>query len=1277
MDTGIFHLAEKMIAASGEIQEEYDVQLVRKVIKLTIKHKELVNKLLDTSDQCKDIINVVLSSTNTILDLMQKIIKSNTEELNLLLKITELTNKEWELLRKFVYLCNEDRYFVCKFMGWYLNGEGFGFPCSCSTLREDDCLHPTEGPVRLRHNLSRKKTNKTVSCEETKNDNPVIAVGENLGIVSRDLNEEVDAQMSGKEDSINTSKMHVSSLIIKNKINSVSVKSCCVKLEPLSLKTAVEKEKTDPDNSTQEKVSFPSHPENVELNSGNLTAVSDDKPRKVPAHLAVKEAMKITDAHNSFLTVEDSTKSVSEKRCVVQPEIESECDKSNDHKQECLSTQKKLRKCKITAIDNSMKKETSVSSENVESSFVNLNIMSEDETEKGDAHLSGKENKKIISKTCNSRVTTRKNSCSVPEKEYSVQAETENECVRSNNEQECIPLQSKLRSCKRAVLDNRTTDDISLLHNTKVSNKARICQEVKHNDVNCYIPFESECVELNDYGQEYLSPQTELRERKTTVTGNSTEKEVFFSSENVKTNCESLKITSEDKLEKTDAHLSGKKNKKKISNTCKSFVTRKNANSLSEKKCSVQAEIENESVRSDSEQETIQSKLRSRKKVTLDNETKKCISVPLQDMKVNNKAETCQEIKHSDVSCYDTFESKCRGEWSAIMGSSITEETDESPSNYKIFGPTDKVKSDVDIKYNRIKLCPSLKEMEFVTHGINTFTIATSMPRFLRAVEKKETSPVLVKKTHHFFTEARATYSSLEKYLARLKQNEKTKTHDKLSKCAFKMLQCMLRLQQSISQRQVKGGVNMNLIITDIIHVMDMVAEIVMVANEKFNTMPNEVLKDCCIQLDLEGHEPVGCATGMVYIPSDCELLESSTKVDQGSANCERVQDSAKGSQYFTDDDTKCLRNDIQVSVICEPTEFPADGPQVSLCHESMECSSSERQVPVSSEYTLCSGINNYSEKETITSDLSNSDTSSVIPVVQIKQEDTVLEQEITDLETSHSSVGPEESDICEETFTNYQDAIVKEEIKIEENPYFEDLNIRGEIEECSTLSMDRVDNEYQNTNMKELSTGFVCGEEMPDHSFSNDGYRHLQSMVPKINSQELMCSADGSLQNVENITERKVQFVKKLVFVGRTASETVKETGKLTHRMKPDSVKQIVVIPPRPFGAATEVMNEMDKVLGIHLPPFPLEQVGSLKWLQYTIAIDHPYSLATKEPYVTVCHICEICRKVFHSAYNVSKHLHAHFRNSAVACRYCGKRICSFELWTDHKQKCLKQCTK
>jgi hypothetical protein len=65
-----------------------------------------------------------------------------------------------------------------------------------------------------------------------------------------------------------------------------------------------------------------------------------------------------------------------------------------------------------------------------------------------------------------------------------------------------------------------------------------------------------------------------------------------------------------------------------------------------------------------------------------------------------------------------------------------------------------------------------------------------------------------------------------------LQQNEKIK-NKKLSECAFKMLQFMLKLQQSISQRHVKGGVNMNLIIMDITHVMDMVAEIIMVASKK------------------------------------------------------------------------------------------------------------------------------------------------------------------------------------------------------------------------------------------------------------------------------------------------------------------------------------------------------------------------------------------------------------------------------------------------------------
>jgi hypothetical protein len=47
------------------------------------------------------------------------------------------------------------------------------------------------------------------------------------------------------------------------------------------------------------------------------------------------------------------------------------------------------------------------------------------------------------------------------------------------------------------------------------------------------------------------------------------------------------------------------------------------------------------------------------------------------------------------------------------------------------------------------------------------------------------------------------------------------------------MLQFMLKLQQSFSLKHTKGGVDMKVIIMDITHVMDMVAEIIMVATEK------------------------------------------------------------------------------------------------------------------------------------------------------------------------------------------------------------------------------------------------------------------------------------------------------------------------------------------------------------------------------------------------------------------------------------------------------------
>lgn len=174
----------------------------------------------------------------------------------------------------------------------------------------------------------------------------------------------------------------------------------------------------------------------------------------------------------------------------------------------------------------------------------------------------------------------------------------------------------------------------------------------------------------------------------------------------------------------------------------------------------------------------------------------------------------------------------------------------------------------------------------------------------------------------------------------------------------------------------------------------------------------------------------------------------------------------------------------------------------------------------------------------------------------------------------------------------------MKEEVTIEEHPYFEDLNFGEEIKECSALNVDCVDSEYQNMNSEELSIAFVSSKEMPNHTYFSDGYRHLQHMLPEIKSQELTCSEEGSLQNVENMAERSTECVRKMVFVERTAGKIVKQAGNMRLRVTPDFLKQTGIVPRRPlFGAAAEVMNEMDKALGIHLPPFSLEQIGSLKW--------------------------------------------------------------------------------
>jgi hypothetical protein len=127
--------APHSVVESAEIRGEDDVTLISKVINLKSKQKELVSKVLGASDHCQDIIDMILSSTNTTLDFVQKILRANSEDLNLMRKITELNSKEWDLVRKVIHLCDGKRYFICKFMDWYLSDESLGFPCSCSGIK--------------------------------------------------------------------------------------------------------------------------------------------------------------------------------------------------------------------------------------------------------------------------------------------------------------------------------------------------------------------------------------------------------------------------------------------------------------------------------------------------------------------------------------------------------------------------------------------------------------------------------------------------------------------------------------------------------------------------------------------------------------------------------------------------------------------------------------------------------------------------------------------------------------------------------------------------------------------------------------------------------------------------------------------------------------------------------------------------------------------------------------------------------------------------------------
>ena len=159
------------VVQNAEIHEEADMTLILKVINLKSKQKELVNKVLDASDQCQEVIDMILSSTNAMLDLVQKIIRTNIQDLNSLRKVTELNNTELDLFRKVIHLCDGKKYFIYKFMDWYLNDKSLDFPCSCSGVKGVE-LVGEDGPYKeKKHNDTVRQIHSVVSSYASRQGN--------------------------------------------------------------------------------------------------------------------------------------------------------------------------------------------------------------------------------------------------------------------------------------------------------------------------------------------------------------------------------------------------------------------------------------------------------------------------------------------------------------------------------------------------------------------------------------------------------------------------------------------------------------------------------------------------------------------------------------------------------------------------------------------------------------------------------------------------------------------------------------------------------------------------------------------------------------------------------------------------------------------------------------------------------------------------------------------------------------------------------------------------
>jgi hypothetical protein len=175
------------------------------------------------------------------------------------------------------------------------------------------------------------------------------------------------------------------------------------------------------------------------------------------------------------------------------------------------------------------------------------------------------------------------------------------------------------------------------------------------------------------------------------------------------------------------------------------------------------------------------------------------------------------------------------------------------------------------------------------------------------------------------------------------------------------------------------------------------------------------------------------------------------------------------------------------------------------------------------------------------------------------------------------------------------QDVVVKEETAIELHPDFENVE-SGEEMICFATS-GSTDSEYQSLNVQEMSTVVLaCSEGAPEQTQFAGNHRQLEHNISEILSQELGCSEEGSHQSVESIIS--ANYMGTLVSNEDTTHEFVEQAGNVTYTVKSQSSGKTDVLLRRPiFGTANQDINEVEKASSIHLQPFSLERVGSLKW--------------------------------------------------------------------------------